>query len=81
MNRKAIQEDKTAMKKGKFAVVRRLSTGRGQNVDRSMIMPTGSNQPNEHCRPVEEIATGRHRTERIADRSTPSSTGSNPDDL
>ncbi|KAK9912308.1 hypothetical protein M0R45_036177 [Rubus argutus] len=71
MNRKTIREDKTAMKRGKFAAVRRLSTGRGQNADRS------TNVLYRH-RPVEKIrrasSTGRHRTERIVDRSTPSST-------
>ncbi|KAK9927808.1 hypothetical protein M0R45_024974 [Rubus argutus] len=35
MNRETFREDKTAMKRGKFAAVRRLSTGRCQNADRS----------------------------------------------
>ena len=35
MNRKAIQEDETATKRGNFSAVRRLSTGRGTLADRS----------------------------------------------
>ena len=47
MNRKAIQEDETATKRGDFLAVRRPSTGRGNLADRST-------QSREHCRPFDD---------------------------
>ncbi|KAK9910277.1 hypothetical protein M0R45_034245 [Rubus argutus] len=78
------------MKRGKFAAVRRLSTGRGQNADRSTNVlyrrrPVDDNadrsrKSDEHRRPVEEIAdrSTSNREDRPFD---PLVDRSNPDDL
>ena len=77
MNRKAIQEDKTATKRGNFSAVRRLSTGRGQYVDRSTNVLDRSFRSRVGRRPFDEnvdrsTQSREHcRTvEDIADRST-----------
>ncbi|KAK9942921.1 hypothetical protein M0R45_008564 [Rubus argutus] len=78
MNRKTFREDKTAMKRGKFAAVRRLSTGRGQNADRSTNVLYRRRPVDDNADQSRKLPTGRHQTERIIDRSIPSSTGRTP---
>ena len=77
MNRKAIQEDETAITMGKIAAVRRLSTGRGQYVDRSTKVLDRSFRSRVCHRPfddnVDRSTQSREHcrtVEDIADRST-----------